>query len=372
MKSSKYNYLFFYKPEEFLIENFESKLHKGYNNIISNLNEKNTYQLYEIYKKTKENINFIKDNYDSIIDPIKSNINQIKLELNNLQIYFKDNSKYEIFEKGFFKKTKHLKLIWNSENCKSVFLNKFDNLLSLFFEMQHEKYKNKFFEQYEFNTNFHGNIEHVCLHEFEDDLIKFVEKCIKIYSKYFPEQCDHLYIKGAGTNGTIKVFWDEIDMHGWFLRLSIPSDKYSNLLEKKQKEFEENVLPLLDKRIAKFEREKQASSSYSYIYVLSNEAYPDTYKIGSTSGTPHDRATELNSTGVLHPFKVSFQIEMKNAEYFEITTHKLLNKYRVRKNREFFKLNLSLIENCLKNISKISNKGEKKLSIEDLKKEINI
>ena len=50
--------------------------------------------------------------------------------------------------------------------------------------------------------------------------------------------------------------------------------------------------------------------------------------------------------------------------------HSLLSNYRVKKNREFFELDLDKIKSCLKDIYKITDKGEKKLSLADLKKRI--
>ena len=85
-----------------------------------------------------------------------------------------------------------------------------------------------------------------------------------------------------------------------------------------------------------------------------------------------NRAAELSSTGVLHPFKVSFQIQLKNAEYYELKIHKILDSYRVKNNREFFEIDLNKIKNCLKQVSEISEKGSKKITLIELKKEINL
>ena len=108
-----------------------------------------------------------------------------------------------------------------------------------------------------------------------------------------------------------------------------------------------------------------------YVYIMSNESLPpNTYKIGSTYGLPEVRAEELTGTGHLTPFIVVGKIKIKSAEYFEKLLHRLLNNYRVRKDREYFELDLKNIKNILKQVSELSDKGEKKLTLSDLKKRI--
>ena len=107
-----------------------------------------------------------------------------------------------------------------------------------------------------------------------------------------------------------------------------------------------------------------------YVYVLSNEAYPNIYKIGSTYGLPEERAEELTGTGHLSPFKVVGKIKVQSAEYYEKSIHKLLNKFRVKQGREFFKLDLPKIKECLKQVSNISEKGSKKITLAKMQKEI--
>ena len=119
-------------------------------------------------------------------------------------------------------------------------------------------------------------------------------------------------------------------------------------------------------------KEKEKIENVGYIYVLSNKAYPKIYKIGSTYGDVHERAEDLTGTGHLIPFKVEAKIKIKSAEYYEKKTHALLNSYRVKQNREFFEIELNKIKNCLKQVSDISEKGSKKITLTDLKKEINL
>ena len=117
-------------------------------------------------------------------------------------------------------------------------------------------------------------------------------------------------------------------------------------------------------------KEKEKNDNFGYIYVLSNKAYPNIYKIGSTYNNVDARAEELTGTGHLMPFKVESQIKIKSAEYYEKKIHSILSSYRVKQNREFFELDLDKIKSCLNDLSKITDKGEKKLSLAELKKEI--
>jgi len=82
-----------------------------------------------------------------------------------------------------------------------------------------------------------------------------------------------------------------------------------------------------------------------YIYCLSNLSYEDTYKIGFTRNDPNIRKSQLNTTGVLYPFKLEIAKKVLNYKDKEKQIHKLLSKYRINTNREFFKISLSEIKN---------------------------
>ena len=139
------------------------------------------------------------------------------------------------------------------------------------------------------------------------------------------------------------------------------------------KEFTSNTEKYLRKiellKRAKIKGDKKIEN-VGYVYVLSNEAYPNIYKIGSTYGLPEERAEELTGTGHLTPFKVVGKIKVQSAEYYEKSIHKLLKEYRVKEGREFFKLDLDKIKQCLKQVSQISDKGVKKITLAILQKEI--
>jgi hypothetical protein len=119
-------------------------------------------------------------------------------------------------------------------------------------------------------------------------------------------------------------------------------------------------------------KQKEKIENVGYVYVLSNEAYPGVYKIGSTYGLVEERAEELTGTGHLHPFVPEFSIKIESAEYFEKTTHSLFNEYRVKQGREFFKMELKVIKTALKQIKTITNDGKIKFKTGELKKKIGL
>jgi hypothetical protein len=120
-------------------------------------------------------------------------------------------------------------------------------------------------------------------------------------------------------------------------------------------------------------KSKKKFDNVGIIYVLSNPAYNDPflYKIGSTYQLVEERVEQLNSeTGVAHPFKLEFKVRTKDAEYYEKTIHKLLKKFRFRKNKEYFDLNLKDIKYVLKEVCSLSDKGKKKIQLQTLQKKI--
>lgn len=116
------------------------------------------------------------------------------------------------------------------------------------------------------------------------------------------------------------------------------------------KEFEENWLELIRDRIRKISRDEHLETTDLYVYVLSNKAIPNLYKIGWTSGLPEDRAQELSTTGVPHPYKVEYSKKFKNADKIEKQCHDHFKKSRVANNREFFEVSLKEIKEFIDSI----------------------
>jgi len=82
------------------------------------------------------------------------------------------------------------------------------------------------------------------------------------------------------------------------------------------------------------------------VYVLSNPAMPELHKIGFSNDDEVDyRITDLWSSGVPEPFKLEAYSKNSDARQLEKQIHKLLDEYRLNKDREFFKIPIeSLLE----------------------------
>lgn len=78
------------------------------------------------------------------------------------------------------------------------------------------------------------------------------------------------------------------------------------------------------------------------IYILSNREHPTLLKIGVTGRNAEDRMREINSaTGVAFPFGIRKVWHVERAAEAERHIHKKLNDYRIRGDREFFRISFS-------------------------------
>lgn len=81
-----------------------------------------------------------------------------------------------------------------------------------------------------------------------------------------------------------------------------------------------------------------------YIYCLSNKAFSkNVYKVGFTKNNIDKRAKHLYRTGVPMPFRIEYAKYVRNVENKEKLLHDALDKYRINKNREFFKVDKRII-----------------------------
>ena len=90
-----------------------------------------------------------------------------------------------------------------------------------------------------------------------------------------------------------------------------------------------------------------------WLYILSRREEPDLLKIGMTTRSVTLRVKEINSaTGLLYPFSARSVYKVKDPLLTEKQVHKILADYRVRSDREFFKVKfgfaVSQIEKLLK------------------------
>ena len=134
----------------------------------------------------------------------------------------------------------------------------------------------------------------------------------------------------------------------------------------------DNKLRKLELLLRGKKKEKRQFDNTGSVYVMSNKGYPNLLKIGSTYGLVEERAEALNTTGVPDDWIPEYDIKIKDAEYYEKNIHKLLVKYRYRKDREMFSLDLDKVIDYLDQLSKVSKKGTIKLTLTELKKKITL
>jgi hypothetical protein len=120
---------------------------------------------------------------------------------------------------------------------------------------------------------------------------------------------------------------------------------FKKLIDETNKEIRKIELILRSRK-----RKVELADNLHFVYVMSNQAYTNIYKIGWTSSLPEERAEELTGTGHLHPFKVEYFKKVKNAEKIEQQCHEYFKKNRVVNNREFFEVPLKEIKDYMDSI----------------------
>ena len=85
-----------------------------------------------------------------------------------------------------------------------------------------------------------------------------------------------------------------------------------------------------------------AESTSEYLYILSRREESDLLKIGMTTRNVQKRVNEINSaTGVVFPFSVRKVFKVRDSAFVEKEIHSLLAEYRIRSDREFFRIEYS-------------------------------
>jgi hypothetical protein len=88
------------------------------------------------------------------------------------------------------------------------------------------------------------------------------------------------------------------------------------------------------------------------VYVLSNPAMPGLYKIGHTKSDAFNRATQISrGTGVPQDFQVEWCLRCFKAERIERETHRYFKAQRVNRRKEFFRVELDVIQTAIMQIA---------------------
>jgi len=344
----------------------------------------------EIIKEYEKLISYYKEpieNYKVYFDSLKNQFEELKINYRKYFIFFENNFNFkEKIESGFFSNKKFEDISYKNQDKLKLFelLKIYSKLLEkiehnyLVYDSSLFRFKNKII-----GDSDEDYIDLKLSNEI-DDAFELITPFGKIDGIFSLEIIDNYNAKKKINNGLIsadyctpktKSFFEEYLKCLYRVKVPVPTI----LSEKGVKNFYQVRVEYYEKQKRKYEliarrtkKGKEKMDNVGYVYVLSNEAYPNIYKIGSTYGLPEERAEELTGTGHLKPFKVVGKTKIQSAEYYEKSIHKLLKNYRVKQGREFFKLDLSLIKNCLKQVSEISEKGTKKITFAKMQKEIEL
>ena len=101
---------------------------------------------------------------------------------------------------------------------------------------------------------------------------------------------------------------------------------------------------------------KNYSIETGYIYILSRREEPKVLKIGMTNRNVEKRVKEINSaTGVVFPLSARRVFKVTDARNAEKMIFKELEQYRIRNDREFFKIDYFIAEKIIREILKENN-----------------
>ena len=326
----------------------------------------------EYSKAISDNITFL-NNFDLHIENFKSYYWDLERKVKDINIFFKSNFRLDKIETGLLSKSieRHLVFDYNAKLQWELMLNDIIEAYHRLLTLNYNTFprisigRTSFISDKIFNCKRKSFASEFHLFDFE------IETLTESAGRFPGEGNEIFNLEGLGSYKSLSY---QLNIPADIKNIDLPRE----IAEKSIYEKDINIKNSNhEKRLRKIElilrsRKKNTEKieNVGYVYVLSNKAYENIYKIGSTYGLPEERAEELTGTGHLTPFKVVGKIKIRSAEYYEKSIHKLLKDYRVKQNREFFELDLDQIKKCLKQVSLISEKGSKKISLNDLKKEI--
>lgn len=98
-----------------------------------------------------------------------------------------------------------------------------------------------------------------------------------------------------------------------------------------------------------------------HVYILANASMPGLLKIGMTVRTPEERAAEVSrGTGVPSPFMVAYSEKVPDCFEAERLIHRRLDRFRPRRNREFFQLPL---KDAISELARIAEEVRRSTSV---------
>lgn len=112
-----------------------------------------------------------------------------------------------------------------------------------------------------------------------------------------------------------------------------------------------------------------------FIYIMSNPAFRDRIKIGQSERDPSSfRKNELYSTSTPEPFKVEYTAFVENYKEVEKKIHRVFDKQRPNKDREFFYVSiaeaiLAIRENSKVKYEEVFYKSPQEILKEEIRRE---
>ena len=325
----------------------------------------------EYNEKIIDNKKFI-NNFDLYFEEFKTSYYLLEKKVKEINIFFKSNFKVDKTETGIFSKSVERHLIF-SQNTKINYENKLDEIIKIYDSLIEKNYKFPFLpsvlEKIDyisddiFKCNRHRNNNKLHLFNFEIETLEDETGRSAGYG------CDIFSFEALSGYKSLSFNLNVPTSGRSFPKAIAEKSIYQEYIDNLNSDYEK-ILRKIELTLRSIKKGKEKTENVGYVYILSNNAYPNIYKIGSTYGLPEERAEELTGTGHLLPFKVEDKIKIKSAEFYEKKIHSLLNKYRVKQNREFFQMELSEIKKILKQVSALTERGERKLSLTDLEKKI--
>lgn len=74
------------------------------------------------------------------------------------------------------------------------------------------------------------------------------------------------------------------------------------------------------------------------IYIAKGASHPDIIKIGFTNTSVEERLSDLFSTGMWEPLECVYAAKLSNARLWEQKLHTAFSRFRIRPDREFFRM----------------------------------
>jgi hypothetical protein len=98
------------------------------------------------------------------------------------------------------------------------------------------------------------------------------------------------------------------------------------------------------------------NKSGGYVYILTNDAYPDLIKIGMTTSTSERRLKGVNGSGVVDDWKVEWDYNCFRPWDLEQAVHLKLDSFRERNDREFFRVSIKQAIEIIEDIGPLFGK----------------